>query len=74
MIEGGGKFEYWVYNYAYRYSNSKSELSESQAVVKVYSGSELIKIYYVPRNQKGITWNVFEINSEGIKTVNSIKW
>lgn len=43
MLEGDGHLEYWVYNYAYRYSNSKTELSESEAVVKVYFGSELKK-------------------------------
>ncbi|MBO5302525.1 MAG: S8 family serine peptidase [Lachnospiraceae bacterium] len=60
---------YAVHNYTDRDSNADSanasRLSESAATVSVYKGNTLLKIYQVPKNQKGSVWNVFSISENG---------
>lgn len=45
-------------------------LSSSNAVVHIYKGNELLKIYYVPKNSRGTVWHVFDLTKNGIVSYN----
>lgn len=56
-----GVYRYSVHDYTNKSSNPSSALSLSGAQVKLYSGNTLLDTYYVPINQGGTLWNVFEL-------------
>lgn len=59
-------FTYSVHDYTNRYSDNCSQMSQlSEATVKLYKGSELIKTYFVPTNRLGTVWRVFSIDATG---------
>ena len=68
-----GLFSYYVYDYSNGGNKNSSYLSESNAVVRVYRGNELIHIYNVPQNKRGIKWDVFAISKNGLITYNEVK-
>ena len=43
-------------------------MSNSGATVKVYKGSTLLRTYNVPGHTPGYSWNVFELNGDGVIT------
>ena len=59
--------EYWVNHYS-----SDPNFAISDATVKVYRGSRLVKTYTVPRNTGSKYWHVFDIGVSGIKTINTL--
>ena len=61
------KYNYYVY----RFSNSGS-LAASNATVRLYKGSKLIKTYHVPTSGSGRFWNVFSISGGKLKTINTL--
>lgn len=64
-----GGFTYAVHNFTDRAQFSDaSRLASSGAVVRVYSGSELLKTYTVPENMYGTVWNVFSVDENGVIT------
>lgn len=68
---------YAVHNYTDADANSDDpeaiRLANSEAVVKVYRGSSLLKTYEVPKNIKGTVWTVFSISGNGeILDINSM--
>jgi uncharacterized repeat protein (TIGR02543 family) len=70
---------YAVHNYTDRYADSSnseaSNLANSGAVVKVFKGSDLLKTYTVPTNQKGTLWTVFAVDNSGnISDINSVSY
>lgn len=50
--------------YVHRYAGSP-EITQSNAVVKVFSGNSLLKTYHVPTSGNGDWWYVFDISSSG---------
>lgn len=70
-LTGNAKFRYCVHDFTNRNSGSTSkELSYSGAVVQVYYGNAVIESYHVRENVISNVWQVFEINSNGLKTLN----
>ena len=69
----GGLFSYYVHDFSNSAYGDSSELSESNAVVRVYKGNELIQTYNVPQNKRGIKWDVFAISKNGLITYNEIE-
>lgn len=63
-----GGFTYMVHDYTNRVSSSSSEMSYSTAIVSIYKGSELIRVYHVPEGISGTVWNVFSISADGTIT------
>lgn len=57
----GGLYRYSVHDYSNRYSTTSYALSNSGATVRVYFGSNLVQTFYVPSNQIGTLWTVFEL-------------
>jgi hypothetical protein len=55
--------KYYVHNYS-----GETDIIQSQAQVKVYSGSALLKSYSVPLSGSGLYWYVFDINPSGTIT------
>ncbi|MCM1552886.1 MAG: hypothetical protein NC092_09375, partial [Butyrivibrio sp.] len=53
-----------------RYSSVSNQLSLSGAMVRVYTGNEKPKTFYVPKNNVGTVWHVFDIDENGITPVN----
>lgn len=67
-----GSYVYSVYDYTNKSSSSSKNLSNSDATVKIYKGSELIKTYTVPKNTTGTLWTVFKIVDGEIIDVNTV--
>lgn len=57
----GGLYRYSVHDYSNRYSESSYAMSNSDATVRVYFGSNLVQTFYVPSNTIGTLWTVFEL-------------
>ncbi|MDP2172180.1 MAG: carboxypeptidase regulatory-like domain-containing protein [Candidatus Cloacimonadaceae bacterium] len=57
----GGLYRYSVHDYSNRYSTTSYALSNSNATVRVYFGSNLVQTFYVPSNTIGTLWTVFEL-------------
>lgn len=68
-----GVYRFSVHDYTNIESTDSKELSNSSAKVEVYQGSTLIKTFYVPTNQIGDLWTVFEMENGVIKPINTIK-
>jgi len=66
-----GTYTYAIHNYTDRYNNNLN-LSNSEAVVRVYSGDNLLATYNVPINKQGNVWRVFEIRDGAIVPINRI--
>ena len=66
-LAGLGGIRYAVHDYT-NFSGSSTALSASNATVRVYSGEILVKTYYVPVNNAGTTWYVFEMSADGTIT------
>lgn len=64
-----GKYSYFVHQYT-----EEGELTTSNAIVKVYGATGLLKTYTVPNNGEGTIWHVCDIDgaSKSITTVNQI--
>lgn len=60
-----GVYKYYVADFTHCASNevTSKEMSESDAVVRVYTYRGLEKTFYVPKNQKGVIWEVFSIRN-----------
>ena len=60
-----GVYKYYVADYTHCSSNEvrSTALSESGATVRVYTNRGLEKTFYVPKNQKGVIWEVFAIRN-----------
>ena len=59
------------FNYSVHKFSSNGTLSESNAIVRLYSGNTLIDTYNVPTTGNGNVWNVFKITKDGVKKINS---
>ncbi len=58
---------FYVHNYSGKYDGD-IDIKQSQAQVKVYSGSVLLKSYAVPSTGTGFYWYVFDISAAGAIT------
>lgn len=67
-----GVYKFVVHDFTNRNSTSSSALSQSQAQVRVYRGSNLIGIFNVPLGQLGTTWTVFELEGSTLRPINQM--
>ena len=68
-----GTYTYVVHDYTNRSSSSSKKLSLSNAVVRVFVGSQQVEEYHVPTDQVGTYWTVFRIDEMGdIVPINTI--
>lgn len=60
-----GVYKYYVADYTHCSSNEvkSTALSGSGATVRVYTRNGLEKTFYVPKNQRGVIWEVFSIRN-----------
>lgn len=77
-LNGGGTGPYYSLRdhrfYVNNYSGGTDKLKSSQAVVRVYKDSTLVKTYSVPTTGTGNYWHVFDLDSSGNFTdVNTIQ-
>ena len=68
-----GVYRYAVHDYTNREMDSSSALSMSGAKVDLYSGNRLIATYRVPINVTGTVWNVFEIEGDQVRLINTME-
>lgn len=68
-----GVYKYAVHDFTNRSSTSSTALSMSGAKVELYCGNSLIATYNVPINVTGTVWNVFEIEGDTIRTINTME-
>lgn len=59
-----------VRNFSNRGDANSKTLSLSNATIRVYAGNNLVNTFYVPKDEKGTVWHVFDVTEEGIKVVN----
>lgn len=64
LLENG--FVYSVHDYTNKESTNSNAMSISGANIEVYSGSSLIRKYFIPSDREGTVWNVFSINKNGV--------
>ena len=68
-----GTYTYAVHDYSNRSSSGSTALSFSNAIVRVFMGSNQVAEYHVPTDQIGTYWTVFQLDRTGhILPINSI--
>jgi|GEM_PF-1315134 len=67
-----GTYQYYVHDYSNRYNSGSSALSNSDAMVKVYTASGYTE-FTVPQNQAGTKWSVFKMVSGEIIPINTLE-
>ena len=68
-----GVYKYAVHDFSNRSSSSSTALSMSGAKVELYCGNSLVGTYTVPIDKTGTVWNVFEIEGDTIRTINTME-
>lgn len=68
-----GTYIYGVHKYTNEEINDQA-LSNSGAKVEVYNGNSLLNTFYVPANQDGNLWRVFEVYNGEIHPINQIQF
>lgn len=60
-----GQYKFYVCDYTNcsRNNEESRQMSESSATVRVYGKQGLLQTFYVPVNQNGVIWEVFEIRN-----------
>ena len=71
-MNSSGTYSYYVHDYSNRYDSDSTELSNSGAIARVYSGNTLLATFNVPTNKVGTVWHVFDYDAstDTIKPVN----
>lgn len=67
-----GLYRYTVHDYTNGHSTECLQLSNSNAQVRVYMGSTLLRSFNVPANVPGTAWTVFEMHGTVINAINEI--
>ena len=67
-----GVYRFSVHDYSNRGSTTSTALSNSQAQVRIYRGSNLVASFNVPFGQPGTLWTVFEMQGSTITPVNAM--
>ncbi len=62
-LDEEGVYRYSVHDYSNQSSSSSKGIANSNATVKVYSGSKLLYTFYAP-DEVGTLWTVFEYDTE----------
>lgn len=74
-FDGLSSIRYAVHDYTNRGSTSSTALSYSNAVVRLFKGSQLLRTFQVPTGYGGTEWDVFELDSNGrITTINTMTY
>ena len=75
VLTGSDYFRYAVHDFTNGGSagSSSRALSNSGAVVRVYTNNELLETYNVPTGRNGNVWQVFTLSSSGLQTLGSFK-
>ena len=71
-VDNSGSYKFYVHDYSNKDSRNSDKLAASLACVKVFGNGQLLHIYYIPQNVKGIYWHVFDIENGQIFPVNSV--
>lgn len=69
-----GLYRYSVHDYTNRNASYSYALSNSNAQVRVYKGSELVQTFYVPTNMQGTLWTVFELFNDTVVPKNIMSY
>jgi hypothetical protein len=67
-----GVYRFSVHDYTNRNSTTSTAMSNSQAQVRIYRGSDLVASFNVPLDQPGTLWTVFEIEGSTIRPINTM--
>ena len=67
-----GVYRFYVHDYSNRNSTTSTAMSNSQAQVRIYRGSDLVASFNVPLDQPGTLWTVFEIEGSTIRPINTM--
>lgn len=67
-------YRFTVHDYTNKSSTNSTALSNSGAVVKVFSTSGLIAKFNVPVGEEGTVWTVFELENGAIRMINNMSY
>lgn len=70
LLKDNNIFKYSVHDFTNRSSAASTAMSLSDAVIHVYAGNTLLKTYFIPKNEVGTVWHVFDITENGLVTYN----
>ena len=73
-VSKNGRYKYSVHDYTNSAAIESNALSNSRAKVEVYKGNSLFATYNVPVNTGGTVWNVFEIDGETLRVINTMEY
>lgn len=74
-FKADGTYVYAVHNFSDRNAtNGNTNLSNSNATVRVYSGNGLVAEFNVPLDKEGNVWRVFEIRGGAIVPINRVEY
>lgn len=69
-----GVYRFSVHDYTNRNSTTSAAMSNSQAQVRIYRGSDLVASFNVPLAQPGTLWTVFEMEGSTIRPINTMSF
>ncbi len=74
-FEGMDDIHYAVHDYTNRNSSSSTDMSYSNATVRIFKGNQLLRTFQVPTGYGGTEWDVFSLDPNGrITTINSMAY
>lgn len=63
-VNSSGTYSYYVHDFTNKGDSPSTELSSSNAQVRIYQGKTLLKKFNVPTNQGGTLWHVFNYDAK----------
>jgi hypothetical protein len=72
-IDNNAVYRIYVHNYTNRNQASGNQLSNSQAVVRIYSDNRLKETLTITKGRPGVYWDAFEISRGQIRRVNNYR-
>jgi hypothetical protein len=73
QVDNAASYTCYVQNYSNRRASRSTALSASKACIRVYNNNELIQTLFVPVQQEGTIWTVFQIHSGKIKAIQTLE-
>ncbi len=72
-LDTSANYRYFIHDYSNKKSERSTDLSKSRAHVTIYDARGLVRSFSVPYDEKGIIWEVFQIQQGQIIPVNKLR-
>jgi len=71
-MDNNAVYTCYVHDFTHSGKNNSRDLSRSKAVVRVYNNNELTDTFYIPRDDAGNKWTVFQIRQGQVEGIMSV--